>query len=347
MAMNTYNSPGISQRTNVYAALEALDHAEPVLILQKFADAKSIPKNSSETVSFRRPIPFTVSTAELVEGVTPPSSSFNYENVEATVSQYGGWSAITDKVADMHEDPVLKDISMMFGENAAETKEIVLWDTIKGGTVRFFPSSSHSSRANVGDLATIAGTSNHVLSTSRQRAIVRYLKDQRTKKVTKILSASPKIATEPVNAAYVAVGHTDLEPDIRDMTGFVPVEKYGTFQPISDYEVGKVEEVRYILSPLFTPLEGVGSTDAGGLAAFMSNGASVNVYQVVVFGQKAFGDVALKGPKAIQMHVENPGNPNPADKLGQRGFASWKTYCTPIRLNESWMARWEVAATSL
>lgn len=87
MSATTYSS--ISQRTNVYAEVKMLEHAEPILVLEKFAQTKPLPKNKSETIEFRRPVPFPVEPTELVEGVTPPAKQMTYDDVSVTMGQYG------------------------------------------------------------------------------------------------------------------------------------------------------------------------------------------------------------------------------------------------------------------
>jgi len=79
--MNTYGD--ISQRTAVWAAVEMLAHAEPILVLSKYGQPKPMPKNKANAVKFRRPIPYTVSTTTLTEGVTPASQNMRYEDVSA------------------------------------------------------------------------------------------------------------------------------------------------------------------------------------------------------------------------------------------------------------------------
>lgn len=88
MAVATTYS-GLSQRTTVYAEQKMLEHAEPILILEKFAKSKPLPKNTAKTISFRRPIPFPVSTTQLIEGVTPPAKQMDFEDVEVELGQYG------------------------------------------------------------------------------------------------------------------------------------------------------------------------------------------------------------------------------------------------------------------
>lgn len=322
----------ISQRTAAYAAKDMLSHAEPILVLSKFGQNKPLPKNKADTVKFRRPIPFALATTPLQEGVTPSARQMQYEDVPVQIKQYGDIVEITDVVHDLSEDPVLKDATMLCGEQAAETIEVLTWSVIQGGTNVFY--ANGSSR----------GTVNTKISTTKQRAITRSLKANRGKKITSMVSASPNYSTEPVDAAFVALGHTDLEPDIRDMTGFVPCEKYGSMKALP-YEVGKVEDVRYILSPVLNPILAAGSNTLNGMTSV--GGANVDIYPVIYICKEAFGLVPLKGKGAITPSVINPNNPSSADPLGQRGFVGWKTYFEAVILNETWMARLECGATAL
>ena len=338
MSVNTYGD--ISQRTAAYAVIDMLDHARPVNILSMFAVSKPIPRNKAETVKFRRRIPFTAVTVPLQEGVTPSARTIRFEDVSVNLLQFGEVVVITDKVNDVSEDPVLKEATEEAGENAGRSLEQVTWGVVKGGTSVYYANGAARNQVNT------------AISLNKQRAVVRYLKAQKAKKFTKILAPSPNIATKPIEAAYIAVGHTDLEADIRNMTGFTPVAAYGTRQPLCEYEIGSVEDVRYILSPDLPSLP-----NAGGLINGMvsTGGANADVYQIVIFGQESYGLTPLKSSKgsdgknnmAITPTVINPDTRDKSDPLGQRGYVGWKTYFNAVRLNETWMARLEVSATAL
>ena len=125
MAATTYGD--ISQRTANWAAKEMLKHAEPVLVLSKFGQIKPIPANKAQSVKFRRPVPFATATTPLVEGVTPVSHKITYEDVQVSLQQYGDIVEITDVIDDLAEDPVLSDVTMLAGEQAANTQEELLW----------------------------------------------------------------------------------------------------------------------------------------------------------------------------------------------------------------------------
>lgn len=330
--MTTTDYGTISQRTAAWAATQMLVHAEPIIVLQKYGQSKPIPKNKAEQVKFRRPVPFTVSTTPVTEGVTPTAQAMTYEDVAATLKQYIGVTEITDFVADLAEDPVLSDASELSGEQAAETIELVTYNAVKAGTNAFYANGSAT------------GDVNTATSLNKQRAIVRSLKSNRAKKVTKRISSSPNYATEAVDAAFFAFCHTDCEADIRGLTGFTPSEQYGQMKAEPN-EIGKVEDVRYITSPLLTPKAGQGNATLNGMAS--DGGSNVDVYPIIYIGKEAYACIPLKGKEAIKPMVLNPGTPSKSDPAGQRGYVSWKTYYTSAILNEDWIARLEVGVTDL
>lgn len=332
MTVTRSNAADISQRTNVYAATEMLSHAIPVMVLEKLGQSKPMPKNKSSTIKFRRPKVFTAATTPLVEGVTPDSTAFGYEDVSATLAQYGQVVTITDVIEDTHEDPVLNDAAQQCGENIGRTMEQLIYGVVKAGTNVVY--GNGSSRGDV----------NTAISLNKQRAVTRALKAQKAMKITKILSPSPNYETRAIEASYVAVAHTDVEADIRGMTGFVPVAEYGQRQPICAEEIGSVEDCRYILSPDLEPFAGAGSSTANGMIV---TGSNVDVYPVLYFGKEAFGTVPLRGYGSVEPSIIPASTKTKDDPLGQRGYVGWKTYFTSVILNELWMCRLEVGATNL
>lgn len=328
--LTTYGD--ISPRVGIYAVSNFLAHAEPVLILEKFAKVEQLPKNQGQLVVWRRFVPFEINTTALVEGVTPAPNQLQYEDVSTVVDQYGGWTSFSDVVLDTHEDPNLKTITMGLGEQAGATKEAIIWDKLIGGTSVIY-SGDATSRATVD---APVGEEDLV-------AAQRFLKANRAKHITKMLKASTSVATEPVAPAFVAFGHSNLEPDVRALTEFVVREKYSNTTFLSDYEIGKFQDIRFILSPQWAPLYGAGKAAAAGVLS--ADGARADVYPIVIVGQDAFGVVPLRGMDSAKVTIKNP-EANFSDPLAQRGFASWKMWYVAVRLNEEWMVRIEAAASA-
>lgn len=332
MAFGITTYGDISPRVGIYAVANFLEHALPVLVLEKFARTEQLPKNSGTVIKWRRFVPFEINTQALVEGVTPAPNQLQYEDLTSIVSQYGGWVSFTDVIADTHEDPNLQKITMGLGEQAASTKEAIIWDELIGGTSVLY-SGAATSRATVDD----------VIQAADLTAAQRFLKANRAKHITKMLKASTSIATEPVAPAFIAFGHTNLEPDFRALPEFVVREKYSNYNVVSDYELGKFQDIRVILSPQLNPFWGAGApVGAGGVLS--RDGARVDVYPVVIVGADAYGVVPLRGMDSANVTIKNP-TATYEDPLAQRGFASWKMWYVAVRLNEEWMVRIEAAAS--
>lgn len=322
----------INQRTAAWAATEMLKHAEPVLVLSKFGLTKEVPRNKADTIKFRRPVPFSAATVPLTEGVTPTAQRMQYEDVVVSLKQYGRPIEITDVVTDLSEDPVLSDASVLAGEQAALTAEMITYGVTKAGTNVVYTNGSARNSVNT------------PISLNKQRAVTRALKAQKAMKMRQILGSGPNYGTKAIEASYIAAAHTDCESDLRGLAGFVPVAEYGQRSPICMEEIGSCEDCRYVLSPELNSF-----ADAGGTAGSMvsTSGTSADVYPILYFGKESFANVPLKGKGAITPMVLNPGTPSKSDPLGQRGFVSWKSYLAAVILNENWMIRMETAVTDL
>jgi N4-gp56 family major capsid protein len=309
-----------------------LKRIEPQLVLTRWAKPLQMDPNKGDIVKARRVRPLTVSTTNLTEGVTPTPSQIVYDTVTIPLGQFGNWFQLTDRVADLAEDPVLNDAVDVLTDQQMSTREALLWATISGGTQVVYANGAGTSSVNT------------PIDSDLFAAAVNTLKRNYAKQITSMLKAGPGQGTEPVGASFIGVGHVDYETDIRKLADFTPIERYGTLQTVSEYEIGKVTNTRIVLTPQLSAL-----ADAGGTATGMKSttGTNADVYPLVVFGEEFYGDVKLKGMKDVQMFVQNAGKPNIADPLGQRGFASWKMYYAASILNQLWGVRIEAAVTAL
>ena len=331
MPMTAYGD--VSPRVGIIAISQFLKHAEHPIVFNKLGQVERVPKNKGLSIKWRRWVPFDPITTALTEGVTPSSQKLAVVDVTATLGQYGGWSEITDVIQDTHEDPILQGMMQVHGQQASESFETLTYLTLRAGTNVVYANGSARNAVNT------------KISLGKVRSAVRTLNKNKCRKKTTILAPSVNYKTQAIEAAYVAVCHTDLEPDIRDLPGFVPVSQYGSRQTICPQEFGSVENVRFITTTIATPF-----ADAGGLdgdAVLSTSGTNADVYPVLIFGEDAYGTVALKGKDSAEILVRNPGKPENGNELGQRGSVGWKGWHVAARLNEAWMVRLEVAATLL
>lgn len=319
----------ISPRTAAYAEKELLKRGLPFLVLEKFGQAKPLPENSTKVMKFRRYNALPNTPQALTEGVTPTGQTLTVTDVTATLSQFGDRVTITDVILDTHEDQTLNEAVNLLGEQAAQVIEKMRFGVLKAGTNVLF--ANGAARAAV----------NTAISINLQRRAVRALKRQNARFITSIVRSTPSYGTENVAPGYVALIHPDLEADVRQLTGFVPAEKYGSMTPWEN-ELGKCEDVRYVSSTIFEPW-----VDAGGAKGTMlsTTGTNADVYPVLFVGRDAYAIVALKGMFALTPMVVNP-KPSDSDPLAQRGHVGWKAMQTAVILNDSFMIRAEVAATA-
>ena len=347
VALTSYGD--ISPAVAAYSVVRLLKRALPYLHIEKFGQTYPLPTNSTQTAKFRRyymvgttgaagpdaiysanfSIP--VAITPLVEGVTPTGSTLTNQDYTVKLYQYGDFMTMTDVIEDTHTDPILQQMTDILGESAASTVETLRFNVLKAGTNVFY-ANAVAGRSSVITTITLAD----------QRRVTTGLNRQNAKKITTVVASTADFNTKSVEASYMAITHPDLESDIRNMTGFIPVASYGPHTSPFEGEIGSVEQVRYLTSTIFAPW-----ADAGGAKGLLrsTTGTSADVYPVLIFGRDAFGIVPLKGKSSMVPMVVNP-KPAPGDPLGQRGTCGWKLWTATVILQDAFMARLEVAATA-
>ena len=334
MAINKYGD--ISARTGVYATKKFLKRAKKECVVGNFCTKTEIPKNRSKTLKFRRWKSLGVIDTPLAEGVTPAGQNLIPEDVTAVIKQYGGVMEFSDEILDTHEDPILNESSALMGEQAGESFEKIKIDVLRAATNQFFAGGDSMD------------TVSKPVSLSILRAVNRTLRRSLAGKVTTVVHAGPNISTEAVGASYILMGHVDLEGDFRSIPGFLPVEKYGdSFKAVSEYEIGKVENFRIILTSMFTPEEAAGASGtellSGGVA--VTTAAKADVYPVFAIGRDAYAFTTLGGKNAAEVSVVNPKHTD-SDPLAQRGYTGWKGWLGGTILNDNWIIKINVGCTA-
>lgn len=352
MAIQNYST--VASRNLIRAAQGMLEHAQPITVLGDFGTQREMPMNSTDTLVFRRTLPFGASTVGttvegsaryqgtpqitasnfvLAEGVTPNSNTISFQDVTVTLQQYGVLFKYSSKVEQLYEDDIPGEMVKLTGETLAEVMELVRYGVLKAGSTVVYANGTSRSAVNT------------AISLNAIRKAARTLESNRCRRVTSRLAPGVNFATRAVQPAYIVFCHTDAVADIRNLPGFTRVEDYGSFKPIHDREIGACEDFRFISSPLLTSFAGSGSATLNGM---LSVGTSaVDVYPFIVIGEDAWGQVALKGMQAIKPVVLKASQTNHANPLGQFGYVGASTWFATVRLNDAWMARIEAGVTAL
>lgn len=345
---------------------EILARAIPCEVLQLAGMQKQMPKNVSDTVVYRRWVPYDAAAANpniliqsgaavaetdasnrvdtmvtanlLAEGTTPTPESIVAQDITAVMKQYGCLYSFTDKVADLYEDDISDALKTQVAERMMLVRELELYSKVRANTNRFY-----------GGTGTTLATVNGKLTAKLLRRIQRSLALNHSKKPTSILAPSPNIGTKPIEAAYLVFCSTDIDADLRDTTafpGYTPVAAYGSRKPIHENEMGSFEQFRFIGSPELVPFQNAGAA-VGTTGCVSTGGTNIDVYPIMVVGQEAYGTVALRGSKSFDLSVIPVGNKDSADPLGQRGYMGAKFYAVSVLLNQQWLATALVGAGDL
>ena len=353
MAIQNYGT--VASRNLIRAAQGMLEHAQPITVLGDFGTQREMPQNSTDTLVFRRTLPFGASTAGttientsryvgtpditasnfvLAEGVTPNSNTISFQDVSVQLQQYGVLFKYSSKTEQLYEDDIPGEMVKLTGETLAEVMEMVRYGVLKAGSTVIYANGSSRSAINT------------AISLNAIRKAARTLESNRSRRVTSRLAPGVNFGTRAVQPAYVVFCHTDAVSDIRNLPGFTRVEEYGSFKPIHDREVGACEDFRFISSPLLKSFLAAGASV--GSSGMLSVGASnVDVYPFIIIGEDAWGQVALKGMSAIKPVVLKASQTNHANPLGQFGYVGASTWFATVRLNDAFMARIEAGVTAL
>ncbi len=329
MGHTTYSD--ISPRTTAYADAKLLKRAQPNNVLAQFGEVRPVPKNRGQVVIFRRYNKLDATPVELQEGVTPTGKKLTKTDITATIKQYGDWIGIDDVIKDTHEDPVLNEMIDILGEQAAEMYDKIYAGVLKAGTNVIYANGTSRSAVNT-----------PISDTLIDKAL-RVLERQHAKTIRSIINAGPNIGTKPIPPAFIAVCHSDLRYDLKNLTGWVPVHEYANTDGLINGEAGAVGQFRFVFDNNLEPW-----ADAGGAAGSMisTSGTNADVYPVLIFGKQSYGIVPLGGKGSVRTYVNNP-KAITGDELAQRGSVGWKGWTTAVILNDLWMVRLEVAVTEL
>ncbi len=334
---------------------QILKHAVPVEVLAKGGRQVKFPKNNSDTYVARRWVPYGATTtnpnqffanatgdraqtmvnAHLTqEGVTVLPESITPMDISVVMQQYSCLYGFSDKTYDLYEDDIPQAMQEQIGERVALVNEMIVYGIVKASTNQWY-----------GGTGTSRSTVNGKLTLPLIRKIVKSLQANHGKSVTRVLSASNQYGTDAVASGFIVYCHTDLEPDIRDLPGFTPVEKYASGTPMAN-EVGKCERFRFVTSPDLPSYQDVGAA-IGTLGLYSTTGTLIDVYPLIIAAEDAWSQVAVRGKESLDPTFLPPGQKSKSDPFGQRGYAGTIWWKAAMVENYGWLAVANVGVTNL
>lgn len=233
---------------------------------------------------------------------------------------------VSDVVQYESPDPVLTEAGQVLGEQARETLDELGRDIFVAGTTIQY------SEGSGGTVATSRATVDDNIRVATILKAVRTLHTNKVKKITSIVNPSQNYNTSPINAAYVGIVGPKVLYDLKQLTGWIPIEKYAVKSDIMEGEVGALDEVRFIITENSKVFEGEGS-------------GSADVHGTLILGRDAIGMTRITG-ETLRNIIKPLGSAGSADPLDQRATSGWKATFVAKVLNELCMVRVETKASA-
>ncbi len=270
---------------------ELLENTRIETFYAQFGRKQRLPKNGGTTVEWRKFNTF-AKASELKEGVIPTGQQFGASSQTASITQYGTYTSITDKLEMRAYDPVILAATEEMGASAAATQETLIRDALLVGTNVMYCDnidadgkvlSTPTTPATMGAGGT---TGQGDSATSDGWALL--TPDMVNKAVTKM----KKDRVPRINGKYYAVIHPSVAYDLRSSKDWIEAHKYAATSEIFNGEIGELHGCRFI-EDTFAPILG-GSYIYSGSTTYKNKSNGVT-YATYFFGKDAFGIIDPEG----------------------------------------------------
>lgn len=285
---------------------QMLGRAAPQEVLCRGGRQVRMPKNNSKTYIARSFLPYGATTTNAntinrffqdgtgdrtlailaanltAEAVTSTPDSIVPRDVTVVIQQYNCLYGFSDQTFDLYEDDIPKAAISICADRTTFVNEMICYGALKSCTNAYF-----------GGTGTTRATVNGGITLNLIRRIAQNLMLNHGKMVNKQLSASGDFGTDAVAAGFTVYCSTDLEPDIRDLPGFIPVEKYASGTPMQ-YEIGKCERFRFVTTPDLPSIQDAGAA-VGATGLYSTTSTNIDVYQFIVTAADAWSQIAVRG----------------------------------------------------
>jgi N4-gp56 family major capsid protein len=269
------------------------------------------------------------------EGVTVTPDNLTPIDFDAIIQQYSCLYGYTDVVALLHEDDIPAEMKRQNGERVAFVNEQILYGILRGCTNVYY-----------GGTGTTMATVNGKITLTLLNKIAVNLVGNHAKPINKMLSSGPNYGTDAVFNSFNVYVNFAVEPDVRALDGFVPVEKYAESNKSMPNEIGKAGRFRFIIHADLPEIQDAGAA-IGATNLKSTTGVSNDVFPIIVVGQDAFSQISVRGAASMMLTFIPVGTKSPADPFGQRGYVGAMWWKTGMIENHGWMAVANVGITSL
>lgn len=265
---------------------ELLENARTEMFYAQFGRKQRLPKNGGTTIEWRKFNTFD-RASELKEGVIPTGQQFGSSSLTASISQYGTYTSITDKLEMRAYDNVILAATEEMGASAAATQETLIRNALLVGTNVMY-CDNVDVNGNVLSTPTTPATMGAGGGSSNSDGWALLTPTMVNKAVTKM----KKDRVPRINGKYYAVIHPSVAYDLRQSKEWIEVHKYAATSEIFNGEIGELHGCRFI-EDTFAPILG-GSYIYSGSTTYKNKSNGVT-YATYFFGKDGFGIVDPEG----------------------------------------------------
>ena len=304
--MELLGAAGMTNEMKQFYDKKLLDVAEKQYVFMGFGDKRPIPVRGGKSIEFRRfeRITVTAGSYTLTEGTPPTETNATVSNVQATISQYGMYSRITDVLNLQAYDPVIAEYTKAYGEAMAEALDVVVRNVLSGATTIQYAST-----------ATVVGTSGAgAVGSGGYLNAAELLEAKRTLE---------RAGARKVGAEYICLIHPDNEKDLFEDPDIVDNFQYagarGPGNPLFQGEMGNWMGIKFIKSNNLRIRTSYGMSGA-------------DVYEIFMFG-KCFYGVSELSAQSARIYTQQPGGVT--DPLEQYSTLGWKAALAAVILDNN------------
>ena len=265
---------------------ELLENARTEMFYAQFGRKQRLPKNGGTTIEWRKFNTF-ARASELKEGVIPTGQQFGSSSLTASISQYGTYTSITDKLEMRAYDNVILAATEEMGASAAATQETLIRNALLVGTNVMY-CDNVDVNGNVLSTPTSPATMGAGGGSSNSDGWALLTPTMVNKAVTKM----KKDRVPRINGKYYAVIHPSVAYDLRQSKEWIEVHKYAATSEIFNGEIGELHGCRFI-EDTFAPILGESYIYSG--STTYKNKSNGVTYATYFFGKDGFGIVDPEG----------------------------------------------------
>ena len=306
----------------------------------------------SFTVLWRRIDAFTPTTTALTElsGTisypTRAATAAAVTDVTAAVSKYGQHIFLTEDADLVNPNGLVAGLVTTLAISAGQSLNRLRRNVLEDNATAIYASGA-SANSGVAD----------AISLPLIRNAVNVLERNSARTFTPMTTGDGDFETSPIPASYWGLVHSDVAMDIRDLTGFIPAEKYGGQTALGGGEFGTVGGVRWLSSPEGSITASVGGDPGASLRS--TNGTDVDVYESIVLGMDAHGSVSLDADliqdtyeagdslPGLMLISHDAGSGGTGDPFNEVRSMAWKAWHGGALLNGNFVRMLSTGASAL